>query len=109
MVPEGSRERGHELGLAGERRPQPFEGRRAQRGAGLLAHDRQRLVERHRRPVGPVGQALEIVRELAGTALCPAAVAGLEAALVEEPEFVATLATTLETHEGLRPAVRRPA
>jgi putative nucleotidyltransferase with HDIG domain len=65
--------------------------------------------DRPYRDAMPLEQALGIVREQAGSGLCPAAVAGLEAALSEEPEFVATLADTLEAHEGLRPAVRRPA
>ncbi len=65
--------------------------------------------DRPYRAAMPLEQALSIVREDAGSALCPAAVAGLEAALGDEPEFVATLATTLGDHEGLRSPVRRPA
>ncbi len=65
--------------------------------------------DRPYRAAMPLDQALAIVREDAGSALCPAAVAGLEAALGEEPEFVATLGTTLGGHEGLRAPVRRPA
>jgi putative nucleotidyltransferase with HDIG domain len=65
--------------------------------------------DRPYREAMPLEQALEIVRGQAGTGLCPAAVAGLRDALVDEPAFVATLATTLGDHEGLRPAVRRPA
>jgi HD-GYP domain-containing protein (c-di-GMP phosphodiesterase class II) len=66
--------------------------------------------DRPYRAAMPLDQALSIVREDAGSALCPAAVAGLEAALGDEPEFVATLATNnLGDHEGLRPPVRRPA
>jgi HD-GYP domain-containing protein (c-di-GMP phosphodiesterase class II) len=67
--------------------------------------------DRPYRAAMPVEQALAILREQAGTALCPAAVAGLEASLAGEPGFTATLApeTNLGGHEGLRPPVRRPA
>ena len=65
--------------------------------------------DRPYRAAMPLAQALSIVRARAGTGLCPAAIAGLEAAFAGEPEFVATVATTLDVHEGLRPAVRRPA
>ena len=53
--------------------------------------------------------AMEIVAADRGVGLCPAAVAGLEATLADEPEFTATVGATLGDHEGLRPAVRRPA
>ena len=65
--------------------------------------------DRPYRAAMPLDRAPSIVREEAGTGLCPAAVAGLEASLADEPEFVATVGTTLGVHEGLRPAVRRPA
>jgi HD-GYP domain-containing protein (c-di-GMP phosphodiesterase class II) len=65
--------------------------------------------DRPYRAAMPVEQALAIVREDAGRALCPAAVAGLEASLAGEPAFTATLSTNLGDHEGLRPPVRRPA
>jgi putative nucleotidyltransferase with HDIG domain len=65
--------------------------------------------DRPYRAAMPVGQALEILREQAGTALCPAAVAGLVASLEGEPGFTATLGTNLGDHERLRPPVRRPA
>jgi HD-GYP domain-containing protein (c-di-GMP phosphodiesterase class II) len=65
--------------------------------------------DRPYRAAMPVDRALAILREQAGTALCPAAVAGLEASLAGEPAFTATLATTVGDHEGLRPPVRRPA
>ena len=65
--------------------------------------------DRPYRAAMPVDQALAIVREQAGTGLCPAAVNGLEASLAGEPGFTATLATRVGGHEGLRPPVRRPA
>ncbi len=65
--------------------------------------------DRPYRAAMPVDEALSILRADAGTALCPAAIAGLEGTLSDEPGFVATLATTLGDHEGLRPPVRRPA
>jgi putative nucleotidyltransferase with HDIG domain len=65
--------------------------------------------DRPYRAAMPVEQALAIVSEQAGRALCPAAVAGLEASLAGEPAFTATLSTNLGDHEGLRPPVRRPA
>jgi putative nucleotidyltransferase with HDIG domain len=65
--------------------------------------------DRPYRAAMPVDEALSIVRKDAGRALCPAAVAGLEASLAGEPGFTATLADTLGDHEGLRPPVRRPA
>jgi len=65
--------------------------------------------DRPYRAAMPVEQALGIVREQAGTALCPAAVAGLEASLAHDPGFTATLTTNLGGHEGLRPPLRRPA
>ena len=46
---------------------------------------------------------------MSGTALCPAAVRGLEATLAAEPEFEATLVSKLGSHEGLGPPLRRPA
>jgi putative nucleotidyltransferase with HDIG domain len=61
--------------------------------------------DRPYREAMPIAKALGILREMAGAALCPAAVGGLEASLAGEPEFEATLAS----HEGVRPAVRRPA
>ena len=65
--------------------------------------------DRPYRAAMPVEQALEIVREQAGTGLCPAAIAGLEASLAPDPGFTATLTTNLGGHEGLRPPLRRPA
>ena len=67
--------------------------------------------ERPYRAAMPPARALAIVREQAGSALCPAAVAGLEAALDGGPAFEATLAApdTLTSHEGVGPALRRPA
>ncbi len=61
--------------------------------------------DRPYREAMPFEKALGIVRGMAGGALCPAAVAGLEASLAGDAEFEANLAP----HEGQRPAVRRPA
>jgi hypothetical protein len=60
--------------------------------------------ERPYRTAMPVDEALAVIGEMRGSALCPAAVAGLEDALAG-PRFVATLSVD----EGVRPAVRRPA
>ena len=59
----------------------------------------------------PPEQALAIVREQAGGGLCPAAVAGLETALAGGSAFEAVLGATdtLPSHEGVGPALRRPA
>lgn len=65
--------------------------------------------DRPYRAAMPLDEALGIVRGQAGTALCPASVAALEATLSDEPGFVVTLASNLGDHEGLRPPVRRPA
>jgi putative nucleotidyltransferase with HDIG domain len=65
--------------------------------------------DRPYRTAMPLDQALAIVREQAGTGLCPAAVAGLEASLAPDPGFTATLTTNLGGNEGLRPPLRRPA
>jgi putative nucleotidyltransferase with HDIG domain len=64
--------------------------------------------ERPYRAAMPVDEALGVLHEMRGAALCPAAVGGLEAVLAG-PGFVATLGTTLAADEGVRPALRRPA
>ena len=66
--------------------------------------------DRPYRAAMPLEQALAIVREQAGTGAVPGGGRGpARPRSPSEPEFVATLATTLGDHEGLRPAVRRPA
>ena len=67
--------------------------------------------DRPYRDAMPIEKALGIVRGMSGTALCPAAVGGLETTLATDPEFEVTLASKakLGSHEGVRPAVRRPA
>jgi HD-GYP domain-containing protein (c-di-GMP phosphodiesterase class II) len=65
--------------------------------------------DRPYREAMPAERALAIVDEESGSALCPAAVGGLHAALDGEPSFVATLGSNLPSHEGERPALRRPA
>jgi putative nucleotidyltransferase with HDIG domain len=62
--------------------------------------------DRPYRAAMPAEQAMEIVRVQRGTALCPAVVDGLQAALEREVGFVAT---TLPVDEGVGASVRRPA
>jgi putative nucleotidyltransferase with HDIG domain len=65
--------------------------------------------ERPYRSAMPADRALAIVDEMSGSALCPAAVGGLRTVLDGGPGFVATLGSNLPSHEGQRPALRRPA
>jgi putative nucleotidyltransferase with HDIG domain len=62
--------------------------------------------DRPYREAMPIAKALGIVREMAGSALCPAAVAGLEASLAGEPEFQAALAAPLSAPAAPAPLPR---